>query len=239
MGALSLAGSVIVASGICAKTIQASALLNVPTCDQTGAEFFVLLILGIVFLVVGGVVLRKGRERDVNQFDQRQESSATLLTKPTVNAKPDSGMRGSFQLDETTIDKQVEKSSSGVFILGYKKDRTFYICFVGRSDTDVKAQLKQYIGHEQYDRFKFEYCNSPEAAFTKECELYHGFRGPEGKLDNKDHPTRPIGTMWSCPRCNAFVSNGAAQAKNQFCANCGSAIPISSKFCPSCGTQSV
>lgn len=41
LGVLCLAGSMIVASGVCAKTMAAAALLHVATCDQTTATFFV------------------------------------------------------------------------------------------------------------------------------------------------------------------------------------------------------
>jgi hypothetical protein len=57
--------------------------------------------------------------------------------------------------------------SPGVYVLGPKKGKTFYVHFVGRADTDVKARLKEHIG--RYNRFKFEYSNSPEDAFRKEC----------------------------------------------------------------------
>jgi len=111
-----------------------------------------------------------------------------------------SGLRGSFDLDEKTVDQEVGKISPGTFTLGYKKDGTYYVKFVGRSDTDVRAQLKQYIG--QYDRFKFGFFNSPQAAFVKECELYHGFGGSEGKIDNKKHPETLQEATRSCPRCS-------------------------------------
>jgi hypothetical protein len=63
LGVLSLAGAIITASGTCAKNVAASALLHVPTCDQTVTAFFVLLVLAIVFIIVGVIVLRIGRER--------------------------------------------------------------------------------------------------------------------------------------------------------------------------------
>jgi hypothetical protein len=111
-----------------------------------------------------------------------------------------SGLRGSFELDEKTLNQEVAKISPGTFTLGYKKDGTYYVKFVGRSDTDVRAQLKQYIG--QYDRFKFGFFNSPQAAFDKECELYHALGGSEGKIDNKNHPETLQGATRSCPRCS-------------------------------------
>lgn len=109
-------------------------------------------------------------------------------------------MKGSFPLDERTIDEQLVEVSPGAYTLGSKRDSIYYVRFVGRSDTDVKAQLKTHIG--QYDRFKYGYSSSPEGAFDKECELYHAFHGPEGKLDNKNHPESPDGSEGSCSECS-------------------------------------
>jgi hypothetical protein len=129
-----------------------------------------------------------------------------------VHAKPRTGLRGPFLLNEQTVNEEVGYGSPGAYALGNKRGKTFIVRRFGRSDTDINARLKEYIG--KYDSFKFEYLDSPEAAFTKECELYHAFRGPEGRLDNTNHPDRSQGTMWQCPKCNVFGSEGAAQAKN-------------------------
>jgi membrane-bound ClpP family serine protease len=63
LGVLSLAASVIVVAGVCAKTMAAAALLHVATCDQTTATFFVLLLLGIAFMIAGAIVLLRGRQK--------------------------------------------------------------------------------------------------------------------------------------------------------------------------------
>ncbi|MGP8069006.1 MAG: zinc-ribbon domain-containing protein [Candidatus Bathyarchaeia archaeon] len=200
LGVLSLAGGAIEISGICAKTISASALLNVPTCDQATTEFFTLLILGISFIVVGLILLRKRGDSKESQDD------LSFLTEEQPRR---TGLRGSFLLDELTINKEVSNVSPGVYLLGRKEGKTFYVRSVGRADVDVNAQLKEHIGG--YVRFKFEYANSPEDAFRKECELYHDFRGPEGKLDNKNHPERPQGVAWLCSKCNIFHPQGVGQ----------------------------
>lgn len=193
LGVLFIAGGAIILSGICAKTMSASALLHVPTCDQTTTEFFTLLILGISFIVVGVMLLRKRSD------SKESQEELSLLTEEQPRR---TGLRGSFPLDERTIDKEVSNVSPGVYVLGRKEGKTFYVRNVGRADADVKAQLKEHVGG--YDRFKFEYANSPEDAFRKECDLYHNFRGPEGKLDNKNHPERPQGAVWRCTKCNIF-----------------------------------
>jgi len=113
------------------------------------------------------------------------------------------GMQGSYALDLSTIDQQVTKKSPGNYALGYLKDSTFYVQYVGRADIDINARLKQHVG-EGYQRFKFSYATSPKAAFEKECRNYHDFGGPDGKLKNKYHPDRPANSGWKCPVCPIF-----------------------------------
>lgn len=118
-----------------------------------------------------------------------------------------SGLRGPFRLDVATVVQQVARVAPGAYALGKVENGTFYIRYVGRSDSDVAARLKQWIGH--YTSFKFEYFPSPKAAFEKECHLWHDFGGPEGTLDNDVHPRRPNGANWQCPRCRTFEAIGA------------------------------
>lgn len=113
-----------------------------------------------------------------------------------------SGLRGSYGLDAETIDKVVTETSAGAYGLGHSKDNKFHFSYVGRSDDDINARLKDHVG--EYERFKFEYYPSAKAAFEKECELWHDWGGPEGTLDNKNHPGRPEDTDWECPRCDVF-----------------------------------
>ena len=152
----------------------------------------------------------------------------------------DTGLHGSFSLDEQTVDKEVAESTAGVYVLGTKRVKSFYVHLVGRSDTDIRTRLKEYIG--RYDRFKFATVDSPKAAFIKECELYHAFRGPEGKIHNKNHPQRPQGTTWLCPDCNIFHSHDVVQpkaevtaTKKRFCIECGTELPTQVQFCEKCG----
>ena len=108
------------------------------------------------------------------------------------------GLQDPFSLTETKIDEVVRYESPGAYALDVGVDaNTFYVHYVGRSDVDVSARLKQHVGN--YRRFKFEYYSSPKAAFDKECELYHDFN----PSDNSVHPARPSGSGWRCPRCQA------------------------------------
>ena len=87
LGVLSLAASAIVVAGVCAKTMAAAALLHVATCDQTTATFFVLLLLGVVFVIVGAIVLLKGRQKPMSApktLAPEAEPSRTPPAMPVV-----------------------------------------------------------------------------------------------------------------------------------------------------------
>ena len=112
-------------------------------------------------------------------------------------------MKGSFPFTTEGIDGNVTTKSAGNYALGYvNSDKTFIVQYVGRSDIDVNAELKNYLS-EDYKRFKFKYATSPKAAFDKECKNYHDFGGKE-KLHNKNHPDRPDGSDWKCLICKIF-----------------------------------
>lgn len=74
----------IVAAGVCAKTMAASALLHVPTCDQTTATFFVLLLLGIVFVIAGVILLFRGREKQASASKAPAPEAAPSTTRPAT-----------------------------------------------------------------------------------------------------------------------------------------------------------
>lgn len=112
-------------------------------------------------------------------------------------------MNGPFLFTTEGIDDNVTETSLGNYALGYVDNKsTFIVQYVGRSDTDVAAEIKIYLS-EDYKRFKYSYATSPKAAFEKECKNYHDFGGKE-KLRNKIHPARPDDTNWECPNCDVF-----------------------------------
>ena len=109
------------------------------------------------------------------------------------------GLRGPFALTDQVIDQEVGASQPGAYVLEESTDLIhFHVVYVGRSDTDVNNQLHVHVG--SYKRFRYEYCISAQAAFEKECALYHDFE----PRDNPIHPQRPPGTKWRCPRCSLF-----------------------------------
>lgn len=109
-----------------------------------------------------------------------------------------SNLSGPYRLSYEGIDVAVRKDMPGVFALGSLDSAgRFCLSKVGRSDENVKEALRMFIASETL--FKFSYEASAKAAFLKECELFHKFR-PQG---NMLHPSRPAGTNWTCPYCQA------------------------------------
>lgn len=117
------------------------------------------------------------------------------------------GLKGSYTLTTASIDDYVTRISPGTYVLGRTGNDSFTVEYIGRSDSDVNARLKQWVG-KGYPGFKFGYFDSPKAAFEKECNIYHDFGGPSGKLDNDKHPQRPMGSNWQCPVCDIFEKEG-------------------------------
>ena len=110
------------------------------------------------------------------------------------------GLLGPYRLSFDEIGTTVDAVSAGAFAIGHiDQNGRFCINHIGRSDTDIGARLRDHIGSGMV--FKYGYCDSPRAAFEKECQLFHDFSPP----GNRVHPGRPSGTNWECPRCRIFV----------------------------------
>ncbi len=56
------------------------------------------------------------------------------------------GMSGFFPLCDAAIDEMVRRLSPGNFALGYLLDSTFTVFLVGRSDSDVRSSLHEWVG---------------------------------------------------------------------------------------------
>ena len=106
-------------------------------------------------------------------------------------------------LTNEKIDEVVTRTSPGVYALDRIPGGGFHVNYVGRSDDDLNERLESWVG-SKYKWFEFDYATSRKDAFEKECELWHDFGGPKGKLDNEKHPERPNGTNWKCPKCKTF-----------------------------------
>ena len=89
-------------------------------------------------------------------------------------------MQGLYSLTKDKIDEVVTKTSAGNYALGDSDDKTFYVRYVGRADTDLNSRLKTWVGKkDKYKEFKFSYATSPKAAFEKECHNFHDFGGTD------------------------------------------------------------
>lgn len=107
------------------------------------------------------------------------------------------GLLGPYRLAYDDIQDAVQGEMPGAFALGHNDHMgRFCISRVGRSDTDVRQELCQFIGSANL--FKFDFLSSAKAAFEKECSLFHDF-SPRGNLV---HPARPAGADWTCPCCS-------------------------------------
>jgi hypothetical protein len=109
------------------------------------------------------------------------------------------GLTGPYRLNFDTVSGVVTAQSPGIYALGHlDRHGRFCISNVGRSDEDLRGRLINCIGSEIM--FKFEYASNAQAAFLRECELFHDF----GSLQRGVHPARPHGTNLRCPRCLVF-----------------------------------
>jgi hypothetical protein len=63
-------------------------------------------------------------------------------------------MDGSYPLDDDAIDEVVRRTSAGNYALGYMDGGTFAVFYIGRSDSDVRRSLHEWVGTEsRYARY--------------------------------------------------------------------------------------
>jgi hypothetical protein len=113
---------------------------------------------------------------------------------------PKLGMRGPYDLNPSKVDEVVRSHVPGVFATGYTKETgAFVVRYIGRSDSDVRSELRAQEMDETA-RFKWVEAASAHSAFEAQCRLYHDFGGNDA-LENEYHPYAPDGTNWRCPVC--------------------------------------
>ena len=113
-----------------------------------------------------------------------------MTTRLTVS------LSGRFPLNSTEIDRRVRARIPGVYVLSRGGTRADY---VGRSDTDLRSRLKDYLD-STYAYFWYAEATSARDSFEKECNLFHDLK----PTDNAVHPRRPANCGWRCPRCSAY-----------------------------------
>ena len=63
-------------------------------------------------------------------------------------------MHGSYPLSDEAIDNVLTRTSPGNYALGYMDGTTFIVFYVGRSDSDVRRRLHDWVGFpSRYDRY--------------------------------------------------------------------------------------
>jgi hypothetical protein len=63
-------------------------------------------------------------------------------------------MSGSYPLNDEAIDAALTRTSPGNYALGYMDGDTFCVFYVGRSDSDVRKRLHEWVGTpSRYDRY--------------------------------------------------------------------------------------
>jgi len=109
-------------------------------------------------------------------------------------------MSGPFDFDENGIDNAIHDNKIGNYALGTKNEKGgLDVSYVGRSDNDLKAELKTRLQTHNHSHFKASYAKSAEEAYRNECQNYHDF-DPD-KLENKIHPDAPNETNLTCKIC--------------------------------------
>lgn len=123
-------------------------------------------------------------------------------------------MDGPFQLADNFIDAVVTKTEPAIYLLRRiveTSEYAYYRGYIGRTDAnDLSQTLKQWLDSD-YRVFWFEYAASESAAFERQCTMWHELNGPDGKLDNQQHPQPNPETQdgqdkrytGRCPVCSA------------------------------------
>lgn len=89
--------------------------------------------------------------------------------------------QGPFELTYNEIDKNVTNNSIGLFALGFTSGWTFIVRYVGRSDKDLKADLKDRVG--EYPEFKFCYANLVRKESTGQHTISYDFGMAKNLID--------------------------------------------------------
>lgn len=108
---------------------------------------------------------------------------------------------GPFDLDLDVIEANVVRTGPGNFRLGHNDIwGQFSVRMIGRSDDDIKAELRKHALKKKYTRFTFALADTMRQAYERMCKDFHKFRG-NGYLDMLKHPYAPHKHDYPCPVC--------------------------------------
>jgi hypothetical protein len=120
---------------------------------------------------IPGPAIAGARRSDPTNRDETRREEATcfwcgrlhaarhaLSVCPTCAAKSATmrslEMRGCFPLSATAIDERLTRISPGNYALGYLDGEDFTVFYVGRSDSDVRRRLREWVGTSgRFDRY--------------------------------------------------------------------------------------
>jgi len=111
---------------------------------------------------------------------------------------PDLEMGSSwYGYNSDEIKSNVSSNKIGNFALGFEKGKGFVPKYVGRSDSDVRGELLNYLDDKSHhEEFMFSYVSTIKEAYEQECKNFHDFKK---QLENENHPDSPDGTNLKCP----------------------------------------
>jgi hypothetical protein len=141
-----------------------------------------------------------GRDQVAEMAYRMKPMSQSLLLRADPSHRNEAAFShnlvGPFPLVTGQIDAEIQEKCPGAYVLGSGASDDFRASFVGRSDSDLNASLKEHVG--AYTHFRFGYSESAREAFEYECQLYHAYSPRHSRM----HPIRPRSVICRCPVCH-------------------------------------
>ncbi|MDK9699014.1 MAG: hypothetical protein OEM52_02520 [bacterium] len=121
---------------------------------------------------------------------------------------------GPFDLELDIVEANVTRTGPGTFRLGHN-DVWGQLCvrLIGRSDDDLKGELRRQALKKKYTRFTFQFADTSRQSYERCCRDYHRYRG-NGYLDNTKHPYTPNHHDYPCPICKKIAKPPSAEVRH-------------------------
>lgn len=120
---------------------------------------------------------------------------------------------GPFDLEIDVIEANVVRSGPGNYRLGHNDIwGQFSVRMIGRSDDDIKAELRKHAMKKKYTRFTFAVADTMRQAYDRVCKDFHKYRG-NGYLDTLKHPYCPQKHNFFCPICKKVFRPPSEEVK--------------------------
>jgi len=113
-------------------------------------------------------------------------------------------------LERETIAQNVARKLIGNYWLGdFSSNGSFFVRYIGRSDTCLRRRLSEHSGKRKYEAFVFRESEQIKEAFDCECREWH-LLNSLGQLDNQIHPDSPSKLPYKCVYCKAINHSHAS-----------------------------